>query len=63
MSNISSAIIIEKLISAEHMAPSKLEDLSPGKNEFANYIACDTMEYRKRAPHEAITFRKYYRKH
>lgn len=28
-------------------APSALSDLTLGDNEFANYIACDTLEYRK----------------
>ena len=35
-------------------ASSKLEDLNPGENEFANYIACDTMEYRKRKHSKAV---------
>ncbi|HPX70706.1 MAG TPA: type II toxin-antitoxin system HicB family antitoxin [Bacillota bacterium] len=34
--------------------PSRLNDLSPGKNEFANYISCDTTEYRKRKNSNAV---------
>ncbi|HHT95433.1 MAG TPA: type II toxin-antitoxin system HicB family antitoxin [Clostridia bacterium] len=35
-------------------APGKLQGLSLGENEFANYIACDTMEYRKRKNSKAV---------
>lgn len=34
--------------------PSKLEELIAEKNEFANYVVCDTLEYRKRKESKAV---------